>query len=85
MGLNKEQRRQRGRIGGFRNAALNDPKQYTQAARRGFWTRFLNEVDPERTLPVAERERRAQAALRAHMTRLAYKSARKRSRNGKRK
>jgi hypothetical protein len=40
--------------------------------------RFEDQVDPERTLPVAERERRAIAARRAHFARLAYASAKAR-------
>ncbi len=77
--MNKAQRQQRARIGGYTLAATHDPKQYTQAARNGFWQRFLNEVDPQRVLPEAERDRRAKAAMRAHMTRLALRSARARA------
>ncbi len=79
MSMTKSQRQQRARIGGFALAASRDPKQYTKAARRGFIRRFLDEVDPDRVLPEAERERRARAALCAHMGRLALRSARKRS------
>jgi len=80
--MNSSERRQRSRIGGLTLAATRDPKDYTQAARDGFWKRFLDLVDPDRRLPKAERDRRAQAAMKAHMTRLALKSARKR-RNGR--
>ncbi|MDR3639632.1 MAG: hypothetical protein P4L84_37880 [Isosphaeraceae bacterium] len=44
-------------------------------ANRGFRERFRNLVDPERVLPEAEREARAQRALRAWMLTLAAKSA----------
>lgn len=47
-------------------------------ARRAFLDRFLDEVDPNRTLAESERERRAQAARRAYFTKLAAKSARAR-------
>ncbi len=82
MPMTKSQRQQRARIGGYALAASRDSREYTRSAREGFWRRFLDEVDPDRTLPEAERERRARAALKAHMTRLALKSARKR-RNGR--
>lgn len=77
--MDASQRRQRARIGGYALAATHNPKQYTQAARNGFWRRFLDIVDPNRELPKAERDRRAKAALRAHMTRLALKSAQARA------
>jgi hypothetical protein len=48
------------------------------AARAAFIARFEKEVDPERTLPVAERARRAESARRAHMSRLALASSKAR-------
>lgn len=68
----------RGRIGGYARAALYTPEELTGKARAGFFQRFENEVDPDRTLPPEERCRRARAALRAHMAQLARKSALKR-------
>jgi hypothetical protein len=53
----------------------HDPKERTRAARDKFDERFINEVDPERTLPEAERNRRAASARKAYFTRLALKSA----------
>lgn len=47
----------------------------TGAAHRGFRARFEREVDPEGTLPPAERAARAERARRAHMLTLAAKSA----------
>ena len=82
MAMNKSQRQQRARIGGYSLAATHDPREYTHAARQGFWRRFLDLVDPDRVLPAAERERRATAAMKAHMARLGLKSAQKR-RNGR--
>ena len=72
----------RGRIGGLALAAQRDPREYTSAARRRFLARFEDEVDPDRRLPEAERQRRTEAARRLYFTRLAYKSAKAR---GKRK
>jgi hypothetical protein len=42
-------------------------------ARVGFRRRFELAVDPDGTLDTEERERRATAAMRAHMTRLALR------------
>lgn len=50
----------------------------TQAAREGFNGRFEKMVDPNGELPADERARRAEAAKKAHMTRLALASARSR-------
>ncbi len=63
------------RIGGLSLAATHDPLVYTAPARRAFLSRFEREVDPEGTLPIAERQRRAEAARKAYFTRLALKSA----------
>lgn len=49
-----------------------------KTARAGFDARFEDEVDPNRTLPPEERARRAANAKRAHMQRLALKSAKAR-------
>lgn len=50
----------------------------TRPARDAFERRFLDEVDPERVLPPAERERRAANARTAYFHRLALKSAQSR-------
>ncbi|MEU4675750.1 hypothetical protein [Micromonospora sp. NPDC023737] len=50
----------------------------TAGARKAFRDRFEREVDPDGTLPEAERLRRAESARSAHYTRLALKSARAR-------
>jgi hypothetical protein len=68
----------RGRIGGLALAAQRDPRQYTAAARKRFLARFEDQVDPERRLPEAERERRTEAARRQYFTQLAYRSAKAR-------
>lgn len=43
----------------------------TAPAPQGLSAKFEREVDPEGALPVAERRRRAEALMRAHMLRLA--------------
>jgi hypothetical protein len=64
-----------GRIGGLRTRSRHDPGQYTSAARRAFLQGFELEVDPQSILPLHERRARAEAALKAHMAQIAYRSA----------
>lgn len=70
-----------GKLGGLSLAATRDPRSYTLPARRGFLKRFWPD-DP--TLTPEEAERRAKAALRLHMSRLALKSAQARRKRGDR-
>jgi hypothetical protein len=65
----------RARLGAYSLHARYDTRDTTSAARAAFLARFENEVDPEGVLPVKEREKRAEAARKAHMTRLAMRSA----------
>jgi hypothetical protein len=51
----------------------------TAPARAAFDAKFVDQVDPERTLPIAERQRRVTAARRAYFARLALASSRARS------
>lgn len=55
-----------------------DPAEQGRRMRAGFERKFLDEVDPERTLPEHERHRRAEAARRAFYARLALASAKAR-------
>ena len=69
----------RGKIGAYRLHATHDPRETTRKARERFLTRFLDEVDPDRSLPDAERLRRAAAARKAYFAQLALKSAQRRA------
>jgi len=60
-------------MGGLMTAALGHVN--TAPARKAFDERFVDQVDPERKLPPSERARRAEAARRLHMTRLALASS----------
>ena len=64
-----------GRIGGLTTSSRTDGRERTQPARDAFQNRFLDEVDPEHTLPENERQRRAEALRRAYFARLAMLSA----------
>ena len=78
--MTPEQRSQRARIAAYTSwANTADPAKRTAPARQSSMSRFERQVDPEGELPEAERQRRAQAAMKAHMTRMAYKAARART------
>ena len=64
-----------GRIGGLTAWARNEPEVLVGPAHRGFRLRFERLVDPEGALDPAERALRAERELRAHMLRLAARSA----------
>lgn len=65
-----------GRIGAHTRWAQTDNRTAaTQPARDALMRKFEDEVDPERTLPVAERARRAASARKAYFQKLALKSA----------
>jgi len=76
--LTPTERALRGRIGAFTLHARHDPRATTAAARLAFNGRFVDLVDPERTLPKEERRRRVEAARKAYFTRLAYRSVQSR-------
>lgn len=68
----------RGRLAAYSLHAKVDSRAQTQAARDAFYRTFLDQVDPDRTLPEEERYRRAEAARRAYYLRLALKSVQSR-------
>jgi hypothetical protein len=76
--LTPAERSMRARMAAHVSHSRHDPKERTRAARDKFEQRFLDEVDPERVLPQAERERRALQARKAYFTGLSLKSARAR-------
>lgn len=77
------ERSARARIAAFTMHAKNDSRETSKPGRDAFLARFEREVDPDGALPERERARRAESAKRAHMTKLALKSAA--SRRAKRK
>jgi len=70
----------RARLAAYVLHSTHDPHEVTAPARRAFHERFERQVDPDGTLPPAERARRAEAARKAYFTRLALKSAQARRR-----
>jgi hypothetical protein len=72
MPRDPESRRMAARLGGLQLHATHDSTEVTQSARLAFKARFFDQTDPD--LPLAERLKRADYLLRAHMTRLAMKS-----------
>ena len=79
--LTPEQRTLRARGAALSRWAGEDPTESMKHARSGFHERFRREVY-EPGLTEAEIERRAAAAMRSHMTRLALASSKARSRGG---
>lgn len=73
--LTPEQRSLRARMGAYAQHAQHDVRDTTRAGLEAASARFLDEVDPEHVLPEAERQRRAAAARKAHMLKLAWRSA----------
>ena len=78
--LTPAQRSLRARVAAYKLHASRDPRETTQPARDAFMARFEREVDPDRRLPPAERQRRAEAAKKAYFTALALRSSRARRR-----
>jgi hypothetical protein len=77
--LTPTQRSQRARIAALTRWSREDPAANAARGQAGLMARFVDQVDPDRALPEAERQRRAEAARRAHMAQLAFRSAKARS------
>ncbi len=81
VSLTPEQRRLRASLAAHEMHAQHDSREITAGARAGFLAKFLREVDAATPgLPEAERLRRAEHLLRAHMQRLALASSKARAR-----
>jgi hypothetical protein len=79
MELTPEQRSLRSRMAAHHSwARTADRSARTRPGRDAFMRRFEDQVDPERTLPPAERLRRAEQARKAHFAQLALRSSRAR-------
>jgi hypothetical protein len=59
-------------------AKTADPLERTKPGRDAAFSKFEDEVDPEHKLPANERRRRAEQLRRAHMAKLALRSAKAR-------
>jgi hypothetical protein len=77
--IDPEEMARRGRIGAHVLHSRHDSHEIAARAREGLTKKFLDQVDPDRTLPEAERLRRAEHARRAHLARAARLSALARS------
>ncbi len=72
-----EERTLRARVAAHTLHSSTDPRETTAAGRAAFLRKFEEQVDPEGILPEDERKRRADQAMKAHMSRLALERARK--------
>jgi len=75
-----QERTLRARLGAYSRLAREDAHEMTAPARRSWATKWEQQVDPSGVLAPEERARRARAAMRAHMARLALASAKARKR-----
>ena len=83
LSLSPEQRTLRASLAAHEMHARNDSREITANARAAFLKRFVDQVDAITPgLPEAERLRRAEHLLRAHMKRLALASSKARSKDG---
>src|SRR5688500_9700379 len=77
--IDPEEMARRGRIGAHVLHSRHDSSEIAARAREWLAKKYLDQVDPDRTLPEAERLRRAEHARRAHLARAARLSALARS------
>lgn len=84
-GPTPEERSLRARLAAHHSwANTKDPAARTRPAREAALARFEDQVDPAGQLSEAERRRRAEHARRAHMQRLALRSAQAHRRSSRR-
>jgi hypothetical protein len=76
--LTPAERRLRAQAAAHARWAQEDPIANAARGQAGLLARFEREVDPDGTLPPAERARRAESARKAHMARLAFASSKAR-------
>jgi hypothetical protein len=76
--LSPAERMLRARVAAHTKHAKHDPKAAMDKARAAFLAGFDRKADPERVLPPAERQRRAEQLRSAHFARLALASAKAR-------
>jgi hypothetical protein len=70
-----EEMARRGRLGAQRLHQVHDARTLTEPGRAAFLARFERQVDPDGSLPEAERQRLAEAARRAYFRALGRHSA----------
>lgn len=81
--MTPEERTKRARIAAYAMHKKCDPKARAAKIQATLRRRFEDEVDPDRTLPEQERERRAEMARKEHYSRLAYLSLKARTAKSK--
>jgi hypothetical protein len=68
----------RARAAAYALHSQRDSREVTAKARAAFEDRFVRQVDPDKALPEAERQRRAECARKAYYIALSAKAARAR-------
>jgi hypothetical protein len=79
--LSPEERSLRARLAAYKMHSQGGTN--TKPARLAWEAKFEEQVDPHGTLSPEERARRAEAARKAHYTKMAYRSARARSKRAR--
>ena len=78
--MTPEQRSLRARVAAYSlHASIEDEAAHTAPARKAFLDGFERQADPDGLLEPAERARRAEQLMKAHMTNLALRSSRARA------
>lgn len=80
--MTPSQMSQRARIAAYSrlaNSTEEERRAMSERGRKSFMARFDDQVDPDRVLPEAERQKRAEYARKAYFARLAFKSAQTRA------
>jgi hypothetical protein len=80
--LTPAQRSTRAKIAALTRWSQENPKANGERGQRGLRDRFLREVDPNNELTEIERQRRADAAYRAHMARISFHRSRRAQSSG---
>lgn len=80
MKSNSAERRLAAQIAANTRWSREDPAANAERGQAGLVARLAREVDPDGTLPPAERARRVECARRAHMAKLSLASAQSRRR-----
>lgn len=75
----------RARLGAYALHSQRDVRETSARGREVFRSRFEKDVDPDGVLPIEERKRRAEAARKAHYTRMALASVRARAEKARRR
>jgi hypothetical protein len=73
--LSQQERSLRARAAAYARAAKYDGREVTAKARSAAWQKYLDEVDPDGSLPEPERKRRAESLRKSRLLAASLKAA----------